>query len=176
MSGHKPSNSQLQSSWTSRLYCILYFPASFKMSGTTHPVAEQHILEYMNLLLSISFSKRLHLECVPHSHFNQNFLFVLLTFSIPIWMKCILVQLMHITIYSATVSHRCTVQKLVNNSIWSSHLRKTPRRKHNLLIKKTSGPTWLRQKKWWRILIRNFKSWKSKLTVRKQVNLLKSWP
>lgn len=55
MSVLKPSNSQLQSSWTSRLYCILYFPASFKMSGTTHPMAQQHILEYLNLLLSIFF-------------------------------------------------------------------------------------------------------------------------
>jgi len=35
MSGHKPSNFQLQSSLTSRLYCILYFPASFKMMGNT---------------------------------------------------------------------------------------------------------------------------------------------
>jgi hypothetical protein len=57
MSGHKPSNSQLQSSWTSRLYCILYFPASFKMSGTTHLMAEQHILEYMNFCFLFLLAK-----------------------------------------------------------------------------------------------------------------------
>lgn len=58
MSGHKPSNSQHQGSWTSRLYCILYFPASLKISGNTHPMAEQHILEYLILLISNSFGKR----------------------------------------------------------------------------------------------------------------------
>lgn len=110
MSSHKPSNSQLQSTWTARLYCILYFPASFKMSGTTPPMAEQHILEYLNHLISISFGKR---HCTLSVHLIQistkiSYLYYL-HLAFKIWMKCILVKMIHISIYSATVSHRYTV-------------------------------------------------------------------
>jgi hypothetical protein len=83
MSVHKPSNSQLQSSWTSRLYGIMYVPASFKMvrnyltnGRAAHPRIPESSAFYF------FWQKILHLECVPHSDFKQNFLLELLTFSI----------------------------------------------------------------------------------------------
>jgi hypothetical protein len=99
------------------------------MLGTTHPM-EQHILEYLNLLLSNSLAKDIALRMCTSCRFQPKFLP-----GITVCISNLNEMYFGITNTYAMVSHRYTVQKLVNNSIWSSHLSKTPRRKHNLLIK-----------------------------------------